>query len=91
MLPFHDPKPEEFLRELGFDCVAMAVKGPRAYFLKGDLRLKCQLFGPDMKKPDYILVEHLGGASYRALVQTGDRYRVQIEVETWRRMNQRAA
>ena len=90
MLPFADPTPESFLRELGFDCARIVSKTGRKYFLKGDLRLSVTCWG-DAKQPEYILVEHLGGADYRAIVQTIERHRIRSEVERWRRSTLAAA
>lgn len=82
-LPFEDESPDRFLRRLGFDSGGLAAKSARKAFLAVDKRLSITMVG-DAKSPDYIVVEHVAGAEYRALVQTMNRDRVERAVDSWR-------
>ncbi len=89
-LQFEEETPDRFLRRLGFDSGGLAAKSARKAFLLADRRLSVTQIG-DAKQPEYIVVEHVEGAVYRALVQTLNRDRVERAIAGWKSANLKAA
>ena len=83
-LNFQEESPDRFLRGLGFDAGGLAAKSARKAFLAADRRISVTLYG-DQKAPEYILIAHLGGAIYKAIVQTSSRWDLEQALNGWRR------